>query len=99
MFRGCLKIAWLQALGQPIEVEINDRSGKQRKHLRENQSADNADAERLAEFGAHTTAECERKSSEKCRECGHKDGPKAQQTCLKNSFLGRFSFFALGLER
>ena len=99
LFGAHLKVARLHALGQPVEVEIDHRGGKEGEHLRKDESAHDADTERHAKFGAHAAAECQGKSAKERRQCGHHDRPEAQQTGLEDGFFSRFALLALGLER
>ena len=66
--------------------------------LRDEQAADDGDAERLAQFGADAHADGERQAAEHRREGRHHDGPEAQQACLVDGLDGRKAFIALGLE-
>src|SRR5262249_19707809 len=63
---------------EAVEVYVDDRRDVERKQLREDQSADHRDAERLAQFGAGAVAERDRQRPEDRRECRHHDRPEAQ---------------------
>ncbi len=41
---------------EAIEVEIDNRSGKKRKHLAEDQTADNSDTQRAAKLGTYAVS-------------------------------------------
>src|SRR5579863_1430423 len=99
MFRVYLEVARFQALRQPVEVEIDHRSGEEGQHLREDESADDADAEGHAEFRAYAASEGERKAAEKRGQGGHQNWSEAQETSLEDGIFCRFPFLALGLER
>src|ERR1019366_10080229 len=58
---------------QPVEGEVDNRSGEQCQHLAHKQTADHGDAERMAQFGADTGAQHQRQSAEQRRHGGHQD--------------------------
>ena len=72
---GGLRRAWHDGVAnaglEAIEIEIDDRSGEERKELAENQASDNSDAEGAAQFGADTCAKSERERSEEGGHGGH----------------------------
>ena len=84
---------------QPVEVQIDHRRGEQRQQLAEHQSADDGDAERLAEFGAGAGAQHQRQRAEDRRHGGHQDRPEPQQAGLIDRLARRQAFDALGLQR
>src|SRR5215472_2530758 len=45
------RAAIVDAACQPVKREIDDRRGEERQHLREDQSADHGDSERMAKLG------------------------------------------------
>src|ERR1051326_505990 len=47
-----------------VEIQIDDRRGEQRERLADNEPADDAEAERLAEFGAGAESESQRQRAE-----------------------------------
>ena len=53
-----------KALAETVEREIDDRGGKQRQHLADNQTADDADAERMAQFGTDAGAQHQRQCAQ-----------------------------------
>src|SRR5580698_7852142 len=81
-----------------VEEEIDNRSGEEREHLRDEQTADDGDAERGAELRAGAAAECERNSAEERGHRGHHDGTEAQKAGLIDGLFGRHALFALGFE-
>ena len=62
---GCLTDAVRpsgKANGETVEPEIDHRRREQRQHLTDNQTADNRDSERMAQFRADTGAERQRQT-------------------------------------
>src|SRR5208282_3339371 len=84
---------------QAVEREINDRRGVEREHLAQNQSADNGDAERIAEFRTRTSAENQRQSAKEGGHGGHQNGTKAQDASLKNGIPRAFAIDPFGGQR
>ena len=80
---------FLEPAAEAIEIEINDRRGVEREKLREEQAADDRDAEWAAQFAAGACSGGEGQRAEQCRRGRHHDRPKAQQARLINRFLGR----------
>src|ERR1700730_2871080 len=64
--------------GEAFEIEGNHWGGVERQPLREQQPADDRDAERPAQLGTGTPAERDRHRAEQCREGRHHDRPKPQ---------------------
>ena len=93
-----LPIVKSEAVGQPIECQIDDRRGVKREQLAEDQSANDGDAERTAQFGADTGAEGQRQGAEKRRHGSHHDGTETQQAGLVDGVERRLPFLAFGLE-
>ena len=81
-----------------VEEEIDDGGGEEGEHLRDEQAADDGDAQGLAQFGADAHADGKRQSAEHGGEGGHHDGTEAHQACLVDGFDGRQALFALGLQ-
>ena len=86
-------------VSEAVQVEINDRRGVERDELREQQAADNRDAQRAAQFGAGALLQRQRQRAEQRRHRGHHDGAEPQQARLVNGFLRRQAFRALGVQR
>ena len=84
---------------EAIQVKINDRRRVERQELREQQAADDGDAQRLAQFRASAVFQGQRQRAEQRRQGGHHDRPKPQQTRLIDGFFRRQTFVALGVER
>ena len=57
---GNIPPALLSTLAELIESQVNYRCRVKRKHLRNNQAADDGNAERFAEFAADAHADGER---------------------------------------
>ena len=55
---------FLEPAAEAIEIEINDRRGVEREELREQQAADDGDAERPAQFAAGAVFQRERQRAE-----------------------------------
>ena len=79
--------------------EVDDRRREQREQLREHETADHRDAERLTKLGAAPGAERERERAEQRGGGRHHDGTKAQETRLVDRLARRETAVALRLER
>ena len=62
-----------------FHVEVNHRRDIERQQLREHQSSDHCQTERLACIGAFAISESDRQRPEQRRHRGHHDGAEAQQ--------------------
>ena len=82
-----------------IEEEVDDRRRVKRQNLADEQSADDGDAERAAQFGADAGAERQRQAAEQRGHRGHHDRAEAQQARFVDRFERRLAFLALGFER
>src|SRR5208282_5471801 len=85
--------------GEPIKRQIHNRRGVKCEHLTDQQAADDADAERLAQFRTRTRSQRERQAAQQGRHRRHHDRAKPQQACLINRIFRRLPFFALRVER
>ena len=65
---------------QPVEQQIDHRRGVERQHLRDDQAADNGDAERPAQLRAGAGGNDQRDRAKQCRHGGHQDRPEAFET-------------------
>src|SRR5258708_39670927 len=88
-----------ETLGQPIEPDVNARRGVERKHLADDQAADDGHAEGMAKLRSGARPESEGKAAEECRKRGHHGRTEAQQAGLIDRFLRRLAMFPLRLER
>ena len=86
-------------LSETVEVEINHRRGVEREELREQQAADDRDAERLAQLGAGAAAQHQGQGAEEGRQRGHQDRPEAQQAGLEDGLAWRLALVAFGVQR
>src|SRR4051794_24085241 len=75
--------------GQAFHVEVDDGGREQRQQLREQEAADDRDAERAAQLGAGPLAQRQRQAAEERRHGGHHDRAEAQQAGLADRFAGR----------
>jgi len=71
---------------QPIEEKVNNGRGEKGEHLRDDQPADDGDAQRLAQLRSDTHADGQGQSAEKRSHGGHHDGAETQQARLINGF-------------
>jgi len=55
----------LRPAAKPLEIEINDRRGKKRQHLADDQASDDGDSKRAAQLGARARAEGQRQGAKK----------------------------------
>src|SRR5262245_14902877 len=83
---------------QTVEGEVHHRRRVEREHLREQEPADDGDAERLAQLRARPRPERQRHAAQQRGHRRHHDGPEAQQTRLVDGLLRRLALFALGVE-
>src|SRR6516225_9933283 len=81
-----------------LHREIDDRRGVKREQLAQQQSADDGDAERIAQLRAGALLERERNSTEQRRQRGHHDRPEPQQRRLHDRLARRETLLALRLE-
>jgi hypothetical protein len=83
---------------QAVEEKVDYRGGEEGQHLRDDQSADDGDAQRLAQLRADAHADGQRKPAEQGSHGGHHDGAEAQQAGLIDGFDRRQALLALGLQ-
>src|SRR5438128_5109039 len=74
-----LGLAALEALGEPVEREVDDRCGVEREELGEEQSADDCDTERAAQLGAGAGTEGQRQPAEERGHGRHDDGARGDE--------------------
>jgi len=91
--------AFLSTLAELIESEINDRCCVKSKDLRNNQAANDDNAERFAEFAADVHADGERHRAEHRGHRCHHDRLEPNETRLVNRFFGTKSFVTFRVER
>src|SRR6266849_820165 len=96
---GIANLEARETLRQPIEPEIHNRRGVERKQLAHQQAAYNRDAQRVAQLRSGAGSEGERQAAQQCRHGGHHDGTETQQASLKDGFFRGLMFHALGFER
>src|SRR6185437_5255399 len=84
---------------QPVEGQVDDRSCVQCENLADQQAADDADAERSAQFRARSRPESKGNTAEQRRHGCHHNGPESQQARLIDGFVRRFSFFPFRIQR
>lgn len=61
------------AVGEAVEVEVDDRGGEEGEHLAEDEAADDGVAKRLAEFGAVAVTQGQRDAADHRGERRHHD--------------------------
>ena len=81
-----------------IEEEIDDGGSEERENLRDDEAADDGDAERAAKLAAGATAEGEWDTAEQRGHGGHHDGTEAQQTGLVDRLFGLHALIPFGFE-
>src|SRR3984957_9013727 len=84
---------------EAVDRQVNDRRRVERQELTEQQSADDADAERPAQLRSGSLPEHQRQRGEQRRHRRHQDRPEPQETRLMNRFARTPAFDALRLER
>src|ERR1700733_8879302 len=87
------------ARGQLVKPDVDDRGRIEREQLAEQQAADDADAQGMAQFRTSTAAQSQRQAAEQGRHGGHHDRAEAQEAGLVDSFLGGLVLGTLGLQR
>src|SRR5258707_7063330 len=70
------------APAEPVKVQINDRRGIERKDLRHDQSANDRNTKRFANFRTITLSESQRHRTKHRRQSGHHDRSKPNNTSL-----------------
>ena len=86
------------SLREAVEVKINHGGQVEREELREQQTADDGEAERLPHFGASAEAKGNRQGADQRGHAGHHDRAEADQTGFENGLLRGDIFRALPVE-
>ena len=76
-------------VAEAVEIKIDDRRGVEREELREQQAADDGDAERPAQFRAGAVFQGQRQRAEQRGHGGHHDRAETQQAGLVDGFFRR----------
>ncbi len=84
---------------EAVEIEVDDGCGVEGQYLADEQSADDRDAERLAQFGTLAKADRQRHRSKHRRHRRHYDRPKAFEAGLVDRFTRCQAVAALSIER
>ena len=84
---GAFVAAVVDALAEVLEEEVDDRRGVEGEDLREQEAADDGDAERLAQFRAGADADGEGDGAEERGHGGHHDGAEADDAGLVDGVL------------
>ncbi len=79
-------------------VSVEDRRQVERDELREEQSADHHQTERLPRFAARAVAESDGHRAQQRRHGGHHDGAEADQAAFVDGLGRREALIALGFE-
>src|ERR1700730_2795295 len=88
-----------EATGQAGGVQVDDRRRVERPHSREDEAADDGDAERAPELRARARPEGQGQAAQKRRHRRHHDGTEAQETGLVDRISRCLALFALRLQR
>ena len=83
---------------QPIERQVDDRRRVEREELRDQQTAEDGVAERLADLRAGSVSERERHRAEQRGECRHHDRPEAEQRGLIDRLLRAQALGPFGMQ-
>ncbi|RMO42958.1 hypothetical protein ALQ41_05232 [Pseudomonas savastanoi pv. glycinea] len=67
------------ATAKPVEIQIDDRRGKQRQYLADEQTADHHQPQWLAQLCAGAAGKHQRNGAEQCCQGGHENRPETQQ--------------------
>src|SRR5437016_5189717 len=81
-----------------LKQQIDDRRGVERESLREQQSADDRDAQGTAQLGAGAESDGERERAEKSSHSGHHDGPKPDDAGFVNGIVRAEPLLAFDLQ-
>src|SRR5579863_2173811 len=87
-----------EPVSEPIERQVDNRSGVERKQLAEDEAADNGDTERAAQFRTDASAQGKRKRAEQRGHGGHHDGAEAEQAGFVNRIEGLLPFLTLSFK-
>src|SRR6516164_4743825 len=112
LFRGDASLCWerlgrctalvrqlpVRSSDQAIEIQEDDGGGIERQELAQRQPADDGVAERLADFGAGSSAEHERHGAEHRRHRRHENRPETLDAGLVDSLFRREALLALGMK-
>src|SRR4051812_41466185 len=88
-----------KAAAEAVHVQVNHGRRVEREHLRNQEPAHDADAERPPELRAHARTERERQRAEQRRHGRHHDRSEAEQARLVNRLERRDALVALRFER
>src|SRR6266478_4085526 len=88
-----------ESLRQPVKPQIHDWGCIEREQLAEEQSADNRDSERMAQFRPRAAAKRQRQSAEQCGHGGHHDRAETKQAGLVDGFFRRLVLDTFGFKR
>src|SRR6516162_10648949 len=83
---------------EAFEIEVDDRRRVERQPLRDEQAADDRDAERPPKLRAGALSKRDRHRAEQRRKRRHHDRPEAQQASLVDRLPRALAFYALGLQ-
>src|SRR5215467_13940039 len=83
---------------QTIEIEIDYRGRVQRESLRDEQPANDGDAEWAAQFRPGSKTQRDRQPSKQSSHGRHHDWAESEQTCFVDGIEGAFALAALRLE-
>src|SRR5439155_7679186 len=83
---------------EAVEIEVDDRRREQRQQLAQNETADDRDAKRMAQFRSGAGPEHQRQGAEHRRHRRHHDRAETQQRCLIDRLARRLALVALRVE-
>eukprot|EP01022_Parablepharisma_sp_SALTPOND_P004192 TRINITY_DN118_c0_g1_i1.p1 TRINITY_DN118_c0_g1~~TRINITY_DN118_c0_g1_i1.p1 ORF type:complete len:1977 (+),score=693.89 TRINITY_DN118_c0_g1_i1:34526-40456(+) len=83
---------------QSFHVQVDHWRGVEREQLAHHQSADDGNAQRLAQLGAVAMADGQRDRAQQRRHGGHHDGTEAQLAGLEDGIARRQAVVALGID-
>src|SRR5262245_18748653 len=87
-----------KAFRQTIEPEIYHRRREQRKHLAEQEAANDRDAERMPELRSGPGAEHQWQGAEHGGHGRHQEWPEVEQAGLEGRLARALALVALGIE-
>jgi len=84
---------------ETIEIEVDDRCSVEGQQLTDEQSPDDRNAERAAQFGALPKSDRQRQGAEHRRHCRHDDRPEALEAGSIDRIARAQAQSALGIKR
>src|SRR5271157_2339182 len=95
---GIVRTARREAMREPVEEDINDRSRVERQNLAQEQTANHGDAQGATQLRAYSGTEGQRQAGQQGSHGGHHDGTEAQEARFIDGDFRLFALFALRFQ-